>query len=137
MCPLNQALLQESLGAVVRSPWQRETGQEAPTVSLIEASECLLDSESVPHADTVGTSKRGRTLSSLCVSAQDSAGGREAGGSVHQQLQLLHLLHQPRVRLQRSHLPVRLLRRLHPDEQRRGHVEHLSGRGRAFDTVVN
>ncbi|TMS05879.1 Solute carrier organic anion transporter family member 3A1 [Larimichthys crocea] len=54
----------------------------------------------------------------------DSAGGRETRSSVHQSLQLLHLLHQPCVRLQRCHLPVCMLRRLLPN--RKDHIWHLS-----------
>ena len=68
-----------------------------------------------------------RMLRFLSVSVQDSAGGQETRSSVHQSLPLLHLLHQPRVRLQRRHLPVRLPGRLHPHGETSEHVQRLSG----------
>lgn len=52
----------------------------------------------------------------VCSCEQNPAGGKAPGGPVHQPLQLLQLLHQPRVRLQRRHLLVCLLRRLHQQE---------------------
>lgn len=68
-----------------------------------------------------------RMLTLCCASAQDASGGRETRSSVHQSLQLPHLLHQPRVRRQRRHLPVSVLCRLHPNRKHCDRLKHLSG----------
>lgn len=66
-----------------------------------------------------------------CSSDQNPAGGEDRRGPVHQPLQLLRLHHQPRVWLQRCHLLVFLLRRLHQQElsgaSRQIWIQHHSG----------
>lgn len=66
-----------------------------------------------------------------CSSDQNPAGGEDPRGPVHQPLQLHQLHHQPRVWLQRHHLLVCLLCRLHQQElsgtNRPIWIQHHSG----------